>query len=262
MPRPDDLDWARRYPAQTGSERAGPCPPICETPRLLSGSPRCTRARGENHRPRDGGAAPPVDRGSHRSGPRAAGGVAFGPEEAREWVERTARGDRRVARAWLDSLDQQGERPRYGYWGVSMGTTIGLPFVASEPRVSAAVLGLAGLGKPCPGPTASDGLARTHDPCLARPSVERRTGRPDIWPRAVRRDRFDREDLAHQPGRPRTDPPLRKGCLRGLLLASPRAGWVGVDLFDRLHRREVEERGLANRVLCAPTNRSTGPESG
>ena len=38
------------------------------------------------------------------------------------------------------------KRQRYGYWGVSMGTLIGLPFVASEPRISAAVLGLAGLG--------------------------------------------------------------------------------------------------------------------
>jgi dienelactone hydrolase len=33
-----------------------------------------------------------------------------------------------------------------GYWGVSMGTMIGLPFVASEPRVRCAVLGLMGLG--------------------------------------------------------------------------------------------------------------------
>ena len=33
-----------------------------------------------------------------------------------------------------------------GYWGLSMGTGIGLRFVASEPRVKAAVLGLAGLG--------------------------------------------------------------------------------------------------------------------
>ncbi len=74
-----------------------------------------------------------------------AGGVALGPEEAREWVERTTKG---IAEwhALLDSLDEQGEGPRYGYWGVSMGTAIGLPFVASEPRVSAAVLGLAGLG--------------------------------------------------------------------------------------------------------------------
>ena len=31
-----------------------------------------------------------------------------------------------------------------GYWGVSMGSAIGMPFVAAEPRVSAAVFGLAG----------------------------------------------------------------------------------------------------------------------
>jgi dienelactone hydrolase len=35
---------------------------------------------------------------------------------------------------------------RMGYWGMSMGTGIGLRFVASELRVKAAVLGLAGLG--------------------------------------------------------------------------------------------------------------------
>jgi cephalosporin-C deacetylase-like acetyl esterase len=32
-----------------------------------------------------------------------------------------------------------------GYWGVSMGTAIGVPFVAEEPRITAAVFGLAGL---------------------------------------------------------------------------------------------------------------------
>jgi alpha-beta hydrolase superfamily lysophospholipase len=74
-----------------------------------------------------------------------AGGVALGPEEAKEWVERTTKG---IAewKALLNGLDEQGEGPQYGYWGVSMGTAIGLPFVASEPRVKAAVLGLAGLG--------------------------------------------------------------------------------------------------------------------
>ena len=78
------------------------------------------------------------------AGPEATG-IALSPEEASEWVERTTKG---IAEwhALLDSLDDQGEGPRYGYWGVSMGTAIGLPFVASEPRVGAAVLGLAGLG--------------------------------------------------------------------------------------------------------------------
>ena len=34
---------------------------------------------------------------------------------------------------------------RIGYWGVSMGTAIGVPFVAAEPRIRCAVFGLAGL---------------------------------------------------------------------------------------------------------------------
>jgi pimeloyl-ACP methyl ester carboxylesterase len=69
------------------------------------------------------------------------------PEEAKEWVERTTSG---VAewKALLDDLetvDGLGDGP-FGYWGVSMGTAIGLPFVAAEPRIACAVLGLAGLG--------------------------------------------------------------------------------------------------------------------
>ncbi|MGO9195625.1 MAG: alpha/beta hydrolase [Acidimicrobiales bacterium] len=35
-----------------------------------------------------------------------------------------------------------------GYWGLSMGTILGLPFVAGEPRISAAVLGLMGVAGP------------------------------------------------------------------------------------------------------------------
>jgi dienelactone hydrolase len=37
---------------------------------------------------------------------------------------------------------------RVGWWGVSMGTIIGLPLVAAEPRVEVAVLGLMGLTGP------------------------------------------------------------------------------------------------------------------
>ncbi|HXH21507.1 MAG TPA: dienelactone hydrolase family protein [Dehalococcoidia bacterium] len=68
------------------------------------------------------------------------------PEEMRVMSERT----RRAVPEWkatLDAaqqLDYVGEGP-VGYWGVSMGTAIGVPFIASEPRIKAAVLGLAGL---------------------------------------------------------------------------------------------------------------------
>lgn len=68
------------------------------------------------------------------------------PGEATAWVARTRDG---VAewKALLDDLatiDGLGDGP-FGYWGVSMGTAIGLPFVSSERRITAAVLGLAGL---------------------------------------------------------------------------------------------------------------------
>ena len=72
------------------------------------------------------------------------------PEQAKAWVERT-RGGVREWKALLDDLPSVGLTGPYGYWGVSMGTAIGLPFVSSEPRISAAVLGLAGLGTPTSG---------------------------------------------------------------------------------------------------------------
>lgn len=68
-------------------------------------------------------------------------------QAARDMAARTAKG---VAewKALLDKLQEYELTAGgpYGYWGVSMGTAIGLPFVASEPRISAAVLGLLGLG--------------------------------------------------------------------------------------------------------------------
>ncbi|MGW0883218.1 dienelactone hydrolase family protein [Streptomyces sp. NPDC002671] len=43
----------------------------------------------------------------------------------------------------LQELDQVGAGP-VGYWGLSLGCGLGVPFVAAEPRVRAAVLGLNG----------------------------------------------------------------------------------------------------------------------
>lgn len=84
--------------------------------------------------------------GHRRSDPTAAGVVPF-LEFSQRWANDEALTDQMVAdwRATLDWLEAThgGGRP-VGYWGVSMGTILGLPFVAAEPRVSAAVLGLMG----------------------------------------------------------------------------------------------------------------------
>jgi dienelactone hydrolase len=69
------------------------------------------------------------------------------PERLRQMGERT----RKAVPEWKGALDAAqafdfvGSGGPVGYWGVSMGTAIGVPFVAEEPRVTAAVFGLAGL---------------------------------------------------------------------------------------------------------------------
>jgi len=52
--------------------------------------------------------------------------------------------DWKATLAAVQSLPEVGEGP-LGYWGLSMGTIFGLPFVAAEPRVQVAVLGLMGV---------------------------------------------------------------------------------------------------------------------
>ena len=70
------------------------------------------------------------------------------PEYAAIW-QRPDTFDRMVAdwKAVLDALAglPEVDADRVGYWGLSMGTMLGLPFVAAEPRIKAAVLGLCGL---------------------------------------------------------------------------------------------------------------------
>jgi len=69
--------------------------------------------------------------------------------------------------ATLDALrgvDEVGDGP-VGYWGLSMGTIYGLPFVAAEPRVKVAVLGLMGAVGPTRERLAAD-AARVNCPVM------------------------------------------------------------------------------------------------
>jgi len=76
----------------------------------------------------------------------------------------------------VEELDEVGAGPT-GYWGVSMGTSIGLPLSVTEPRVTAAVLGLASL-TPRPGRDEYIGWARDLSVPLLFLSQADDTGHP------------------------------------------------------------------------------------
>src|SRR6185437_15024157 len=73
--------------------------------------------------------------------------AGFTPERMRQMGERSrlAIAEWKAALDAVQALDFVGAGGPVGYWGVSMGTAIGVPFVASEPRINCAVFGLAGL---------------------------------------------------------------------------------------------------------------------
>lgn len=74
-------------------------------------------------------------------------------------------------RAVLDALGAQDETDasRVGYWGLSMGTMFGLPYVANDSRIRAAVLGKAGLRGPSVVRSGIDKHFRIHAPAVAIP---------------------------------------------------------------------------------------------
>lgn len=72
------------------------------------------------------------------------GREAFWPELRREGSTEEMVRDWRLALRMISELPEVDAGP-VGYWGLSMGTIYGAPFVAAEPRISVAVLGLMGL---------------------------------------------------------------------------------------------------------------------
>ncbi len=99
------------------------------------------------------------------AGPGQGSVMNLSADDTRRWIENISRGVSEW-RAVIDLLETDGlvRDGRLGYWGVSMGTMIGLPLMASEPRLRAAVLGLAGL-PPEPGPLEA-AARRTTAPVL------------------------------------------------------------------------------------------------
>lgn len=73
--------------------------------------------------------------------------AGFTSERLRQMAQRTAQAvpEWKAALDAAQGFDFVGAQGPVGYWGVSMGTAIGVPFVASEPRIVCAVFGLAGL---------------------------------------------------------------------------------------------------------------------
>ncbi len=83
------------------------------------------------------------------TGARVTGQVAtaWTDDRVRTFTERMKKAvpEWKAALDAVQTLDFVGSDGPVGYWGVSMGTMIGVPFVAAEPRITCAVLGLAGL---------------------------------------------------------------------------------------------------------------------
>ena len=114
--------------------------------------------------PNHGDRLPESERGLTREERRAR--AAQAPPDDAQQRERGTRNSRAVSdwKATLDAveqLDYVGKGGPVGYWGVSMGTGIGIPLVASEPRIRAAILGLAGLRPDRPGSERTAELARS-----------------------------------------------------------------------------------------------------
>ncbi len=88
------------------------------------------------------------ERLSAQVGARVRGQVSGGMDP--DWAKLMAQRTRQAVPEWQATLDAL-QNLAYvadgpvGYWGVSMGTAIGVPFVAAEPRIRCAVFGLAGL---------------------------------------------------------------------------------------------------------------------
>ena len=125
----DGVHRPRRLPAQARRQRAGSWPgQLVAQPRGRRGGPRRARARRPHERPRGRGAHP-----GHAG--RGRPGSAADRRRAGQAAAMAARARAHIAewRALLDDLqdDPQWAAGPFGWWGVSMGTTHGLPLAVA-----------------------------------------------------------------------------------------------------------------------------------
>jgi dienelactone hydrolase len=104
---------------------------------------------------------------------------------------------RHMIEDWRATLDALLELPevdagRIGYWGVSMGTMFGLPFVATDRRVKVAVLGKAGMSGTSVARSGIDAHFRAYAPELTVPVLFTMQWDDERFERAGQLELFDR----------------------------------------------------------------------
>ena len=128
-------------------------------------------------------------------------------------------------RALLDALqtDERWAAGPFGWWGVSMGTTHGLPLAAEDDRIAAAVFGLNALARATSGGRAQAGGGDD----------------PGAVPQPVGRRAHDPRDLRSPCGRP-------SGSTEKTMHVNP-GGHVQVPRFERDASEDFFRRHLLGR---------------
>ena len=158
---------------------------------------------------------------------RASSGEASARRAAPADPDAYAAAHARAAKEWSAVLDQLFDdgvvvEGGVGYWGLSMGTMIGLPFVADEPRVRCAVLGLACLSGWPNEAVRADAARRLEIPVLFVLQCDDQLMTREAGLELLRPLGLEGQGAARLPRWPRGHAALRARRLRHVLRTPPR----------------------------------------